>query len=572
MEQAGQLTQEFLMKEVAAALLQHRKLLETTQKVELECTTLERAATDQKHRDRSMQRKGSSSGSPRKPVSGPNKTTTPPKVPGASPKRQMEGLAGKLSLSPKDKEKRETMESFDARLQSIITNALMNDRTGDVKDTKLSEDIKQNLLGSLGLNSSYPDTKSPLSQNKLTMLEAQVLLQRKRGSGDHHPSDFPIKREKESPKGGSQISLPVKIPLKDVGRKPLSVPVSIPLSTVANQDRHGHKDSSHHSGRPASPMMRDAYSPISRPSSSSSTASADSVKGLAHGATRRSTSPRTPSLASSGSGFNIDSIVSEAHHSSNAARFVPPLPHKDSFSGQVSPGAHSKQPPPQLPGMPPFTVYSQYSSLLGNLGLPNGPGGDKEHFAHLPPAAKQAFLNPAYMVTSAIQQPQMFYGFDTSGGATINGLPKDAAILDKPKRGKRKRSTSSGSSRSSASSKRASHGAEKDGTNIHSERKPGQQQSEIASMMSTASQPLAIQAISDAESSKSSPVVNHGLQRPDGHSEYYFNITPALKLPIKHSQILQLTNASVVVDIIWIRKKYGIHDYHLNTASVVTEC
>ncbi len=541
MEQAGQLTQEFLMKEVAAALLQHRKLLETTQKVELECTNLERAATDQKQRDRSMQRKGSSSGSPRKTVTAANKTTTSPKVSGASPKRAVEGLVSKLNLSPKDKEKRETMESFDARLQSIITNALMNDRTGEVKDSKLSEDLKQNLLGSLGLNASYPETKSPLPPNKLSVLEAQtrdILLQRKRvqerGSGDHHQTDFPIKREKESPKGGNQISLPVKIPLKDVGRKPLSVPVSIPLSNVATQDRHSHKDSSHHSGRPVSPMMRDAYSPISRPSSSSSTASADSVKGLAHGATRRSTSPRTPSLASSGSGFNIDSIVSEAHHSSNAARFVPPLPHalKDSFSGQLSPGAHSRQPPPQLPGLPPFTVYGhpQYSNLFGALGLPNGPGGDKEHFAHLPPAAKQAILNSPYMVTSAIQQPQVFYGFDTSGGATINGLPKDAGILDKPKRGKRKRSTSSGSSRSSASSKRASHGAEKDGNNIHGERKPGQQQSEIASMMSTASQPLAIQSISDAESSKSSPVVNQGVQRPDGHCKYLFNCHSCIKI------------------------------------------
>ena len=399
------------------------------------------------------------------------------------PRRKVDGLSGKLNFSPKDKDKQDSMESFDARLQSIITTALMGDGSAlaDTKDSKIAEDIKQTLLGNLGLPGGFrfPPFGSDLSQQQ----------QRKPLPGAipppiDHKNDLVIKREKESPKGSgagsvNQISLPVKIPLKDVGRKLTTLPVSIPLSNVNCQGKvpPGQQGSlhGHHQGRVGSPpAMRDAYSPISRPSSSSSTASAESVKGLPHGATRRSTSPRTPhsgGASISNNAFNIDSIVSEAHRSAAATggRFIPPLPHgtllKDGvggFTGQLSPGAHhSKAAAGGATGPHPHHVggYSMYppapqfpASMLGIMPLSSTPSAaEKDSFvaaatAHLNPGAKQLLMNsgPPYMLPPTSQHSQAFYGYP----GTVNGLPKDSPLLlDKQgKRTKRKRSNSSSGS------------------------------------------------------------------------------------------------------------------------------
>ena len=516
----AQLTHGFLLKEVAGALYAHRRLLDQTTKIESECSSLDKLNSDKMTgRLGSSGKHGSGSpASPRKalgPSSGAVKVGQSPKTNKLSPpRRKVDGLAGKINFSPKDKEKQDTMESFDARLQSIITNALMGDGSAlaDTKDGKIAEDIKQTILGNLGLHGGmrFSPFASDHAQPRKHIPGAVALP-------FDYKNEMVIKREKESPKGsggGSQISLPVKIPLKEVGRKPASLPVSIPLLGVNCQGKpgqgslHGREPGHPRVGSP--PALRDAYSPISRPSSSSSTASAESVKGLPHGATRRSTSPRTPQSATLNS-FNIDSIVSEAQRSAAATggRFIPPLPHphKDSYTGQVSPGAHhSKAAGPQHP-----MGYSMYpppfpTSMLGLVPLyPT----EKDSYAHLHPGAKQQLMNSGspYMLPPTSQHSQAFYGYP----GTLNGLPKDSPLMmEKPKKPKRKRSNSS----SGSSSKLGPTEAKKPAP-------PPNHQPEIVTMMSNASQPLAIQAISDAEATNnSSPLVRHG-HRVDLHSEYH---------------------------------------------------
>ena len=539
----AQLTHEFLLKEVAGALYAHRRLLDQSTKIESECSTLDKLNSEKRS---SSGRSGvpSSSGkhgspaSPRKgsaPNSGAVKSGLSPKANKVSPpRRKVDGLPGKLNFSPKDKEKQDTMESFDARLQSIVTSALMGDGSAlaDTKDSKIAEDIKQYALN-LGLPGGF----------KFPPYGVDHSQQRKPIPGAipppiDHKNDLVIKREKESPKGTgsiSQISLPVKIPLKDVGRKPATLPVSIPLSSVNCQGKPGQgslhgRDPGHHQGGAritSPPALRDAYSPISRPSSSSSTASAESVKGLPHGATRRSTSPRTPHSLAAMNSFNIDSIVSEARRSAAATggRFIPPLPHahKDSYTGQLSPGAHHSK---AAGGAPPHPVgYSMYppqlpASMLGIM--PLSPA-EKDSYAHLNPGAKQLLMNsgPPYMLPPTSQHSQAFYGYH----GTVNGLPKDSPLMmDKQaKRGKRKRSnSSSGSGGSKLGPSETKKLGVKGTPSVPPP--PPHHQPDIVSMMSNASQPLPIQAIADAESSnKSSPVVRQGQgHRIDLHSTYLY--------------------------------------------------
>ena len=530
----AQLTHEFLLKEVAGALYAHRRLLDQSTKIESECSTLDKLNNEKRSSSGrsgvSASGKHGSPASPRKglaPNSSAVKSGLSPKANKVSPpRRKADGLPGKLNFSPKDKEKQETMESFDARLQSIITSALMGDGSAlaDTKDGKIAEDIKQTLLGNLGLPGGF----------RFPPFGADHSQQRKPIPGAipppiDHKNDLVIKREKESPKGTgsiSQISLPVKIPLKDVGRKPATLPVCIPLSSVNCQGKPGQgslhgRDQGHHpgGGRVGSPpALRDAYSPISRPSSSSSTASAESVKGLPHGATRRSTSPRTPHSATINS-FNIDSIVSEAHRSAAATggRFIPPLPHahKDSYTGQLSPGAHHSKAAGASPHPVGYSMYPpQFPASMPGI-MPLSPA-EKDSYAHLNPGAKQVLMNsgPPYMLPPTSQHSQAFYGYP----GTVNGLPKDSPLMiDKQaKRGKRKRSnSSSGSGSKLGPSETKKLGLEGKTTAPH-------HQPDIVSMMSNASQPLAIQAIADADSSnKSSPVVRQG-HRIDMHSTYAY--------------------------------------------------
>ena len=532
----AQLTQEFLLKEVAGALFAHRRLLDQSTKIESECSSLDKLNNDKTSAaggrapssGKAAGSSGSSPASPRKalgPSSGGTvKAGLSPKTNKLSspPRRKMDGLSGKLNFSPTDKDKQDTMESFDARLQAIITSALMGDGSAlaDTKDGKIAEDIKQTIIGNLGLHGGlrFPPFVGPdHSKHRKPVPGAGAAA-----PPLDHKNDVVIKREKESPKGGgsaSQISLPVNIPLKDVGRKPASLPVSIPLLGVNCQGKVAREPVHSRAGSP--PALRDAYSPISRPSSSSSTASAESVKGLPHGATRRSTSPRTPHSATINS-FNIDSIVCEAQRSaaaSTGSRFIPPLPHahKDSYVGPLSPGAHHSKAATGPAAHPmDYSMYPRHFPPPPMLGLVSLSPAEKESYAHLHPGAKQLLMNSgsSYMLPSTSQHSQAFYGYP----GTLNGLPKDSPLMmEKAKRPKRKRSNSS----SGSGSKLGPTDAKKQQQHAPT---PPSQQPEIVSMMSNASQPLPIQAIADAESnSHCTPIVRHG-QRVDLPSTYFFII------------------------------------------------
>ncbi len=590
------LTHEFVLKEVVEALYAHRKLLGESRGLESECTTLDRLSRDRRlvapaATGTSAPARGGgggkpSPGSPRKtpaaasnnhtPQPGSAKNSASPAAPPAfSPKSQKvsparSGVVGKmggLQSTLKTPEERAVADSFDVRLHSIITSALIGDDNElDTKDVKIVKNVKD-AMGSMGL----PKGKLPLfdletGQRKKHPSES--------GSGAGAPApgaektDTVIKREKESPKGKEalhQLSLPVKIPLKDMGRKQAAglslVPGGNPPPGAKHHHHHHHHG--HHSGVPtvgSPPAMREAYSPISRPSSSSSTASADSVKGLAHGATRRSTSPRTPHSAASSAAmvnaFNIDSIVSEAQRT--GGRFVPPLPHahKDSYSGPLSPGAHHHHPhhkpsagpggggvgppvahPPHHipgpyagmypPGTAPPTAAHFNPAILSMLHPPSA--ADKEAFAHLQSTAKQMLMNssgtPPYLIPTS--HPYYRYA-PPSAQAPPNGLRKDAPLLpmEKPKRGKRRRSNSSsgggGKSGGLPEAKRASPG------DRPTPPAGGQHPEIVTAMMSTASQPLPIQSLpGDPEAAAHKApggagdgVMRHGPAGVDTHGAY----------------------------------------------------
>ncbi len=576
----AQLTHEFLLKEVAGALYTRRRLLDQTTKIESECTTLDKLNAEKKTTGGSRtagagagrpvapsKHAGGSPASPRKlsgssfsgiaataaGKAGPSPSKSNKHSPSRGSNNNSSGSKMEASNTASSKEKSEA-DNFDLRLQSIITSALIGDDSvlSDTKDSKIAKNVKDTLLGHIGLHGG---TRVPF----LEMMDPG--LQRKHQSGPppaDSKGDVVIKREKESPKGRdsvNQISLPVKIPLKDVGRKTAAGPVPVLTLNSAQGGKTGphgpgpgqHPVHGHHlaagggggGARPGSPQnLREAYSPISRPSSSSSTASADSVKGLAHGATRRSTSPRTPHSASAANTFNIDCIVSEAQRSAAAAaaaaaaatggRFIPPLPHahayKDSFVGQLSPGAHAhKTSGTHHLGYAMYPPHFPPAGMLGLLPPMSAPPTDKDPATHLHPGAKQLLMNsgspyglPPPPPTS--QHSQAFYGYP----GTLNGLPKDSPLLlDKPKKVRRKRSSSSSGSGAKLGPSDAKRLAE--GKTAPGGVEPPQ--AEVASMMSTASQPLPIQSLPDAENkSGGSPLLRPGSasHRMDLHSSKFF--------------------------------------------------
>ncbi|XP_064625408.1 histone-lysine N-methyltransferase, H3 lysine-79 specific-like isoform X1 [Lineus longissimus] len=155
----------------------------------------------------------------------------------------------KKEESPK---KGENWESFDARLQSIITTALMADK---LKEEEKARE-RQTLLGSI-----KKEEISPMSQARAALIR-------------HLETDKKDGRLAGAPNG---VALSGSLSSMSQSSKSSSIPTS-----HSQGDSKLNKNLSGLGDRSCSPL-RNTYSPISRPSSSSSTESAESVKEFLRG-------------------------------------------------------------------------------------------------------------------------------------------------------------------------------------------------------------------------------------------------------------------------------------------------
>lgn len=399
--ESGQVTQEILVKEVAASLAQHRKLLDQANKLESEVTSLET-------KDKS-------------PVTGSKSPAKSPRVSMAtSPPLSGSKLSPKdwsprfksdvfdKKLSPRDG--KDNLETFDAHLKSIITTALMGEP--DLPKEK-SSGSKDSLA-----------TRPPDRYNSEYTSPAKLHLKRLYPSEREEPG-------KPVDTAAGIMSLPVKIPLNEVP-KPKCLPVSFPLSSVAEQ---GHRDSGKHG--PKSPCARDVYSPISRPSSTSSTASAESVKHLLHGTL--CTSPRS----------TCSSDLND--HKSPVSKLHP--------RSSQSPRIEQKQPAGQIPVSYPASFLTPSLSMLTSNIPPSHymmasdkppsnshPGNPSHNPSHNPSLPSNHLSNHPSNHPAMGQMPYLAHSqmFDMTLPSHSNGISKTitAAAEEKGKRGRRKRTGS----------------------------------------------------------------------------------------------------------------------------------
>lgn len=623
----SQMTHELLMKEVALSLNQRRQLIDNAKKLETEMVDLTGPVQEKpKH---SMEPCFQREPPVPPPVASPaanialvkntGSKQSPPK-PTSSPRKQRQDVG---RVSKKEKPQENAVETFDSRLKSIITNALIGESNSDTtcastfthtNSVPVSSEcsmtaLRSRLDVSLGVPSPNKGILTGKHVNKEGLNLHQVLAgpsncERSRSSMctppmphidytqispakmalKKHFSQDPVPRESSTPEEGRKgstgnslpnlMSIPVKISLNEVSTKskttsaslPLSnsLPVSLPLTgaqeggsgappphVLSNQEAHhmhhhhrsSHKPEEGKIRQSHSPVIREAYSPISRPSSSSSTASAESVRHLSHGA--HCVSPR------SNSSFNLDGTVSENSRSPGRAGQPTPPFSVPSMIGPQSKESHYSQALAMQHGKPSalagYPGYPQMAHLLGmergvspRFGLPGGGREQKEAAS----AASAATFPPPELSPGCTKQPVSLVNsitFSTSSTTSstahhplyrfppaINGLTKAAAPTalptdEKPRRGRRKRQISKSPSSMPPGkkaaptppptlidadgkmrpaprpiSKSSTHGAE-----------------DIDIIVSNASKPLAITAISDAESSaKSSPLANSSPRKP----------------------------------------------------------
>jgi hypothetical protein len=153
----------------------------------------------------------------------------------------------KSGHSVKKEESPKNWESFDARLQSIITTALMADKL----KAEENEIERQNILGSI----------------KIEDFSARMALKR------HLDTD---KKDSKFLGGPNGLAIPVTLCTSQPS-KSSSIPTSSSQGHYTNN-----KNLSRADDRCSSPL-RNTYSPISRPSSSSSTETAESIKEFLRG-------------------------------------------------------------------------------------------------------------------------------------------------------------------------------------------------------------------------------------------------------------------------------------------------
>ena len=557
------LNQELILKEVAASLAQRKRLADKNQKLQGEMTALEscgntKSCTIQKTGDpmaKTPPKVLKSSSLHTSPVGGEVSGSR-----GSSWKRN-DGLKNR---NKSDKNQPENVRTFDAHLKSIITNALMGENVAEKGSRGIlgsstqkkslpakSPQIEKKSPGKKDKRTPQPANKEMLSMESVQDSAIRMALMRNsspdryRNAGlKRSPGDSDVSRIKTA---GGMPSIKVTIPLGEACKRPPSLPVSIPLTGVKenlsmlNRDGGqltGHRDDSQKSmARSSSPILRDSYSPISRPSSSSSTISSESIKHLEHGSKVPSTSPKgmtvntsqTDSVAavqasvqlslakqlagshasSSVSGKDTNSstfsalLLQDKRHAGIGQMPMPgmmppgavfpfPIPEKELFLKMMQNG-------PRMPyAMPPAELVAR-AAYFG-LGLPaNGlvrgaPGQEKN-------------------TNSSKRDRKRKAGSKCSGGGVGVGIKENTGASSKVTMPNLSGCEANAMGGGGTVSRRTGHGS--GGVVLESKCKgsktmrsrPSANASYIEDIVSNASQPLAISAISDVESTKSSPLV-----------------------------------------------------------------
>lgn len=443
-----QWTQEYLLKEVNSSLDKKRKLFDKLKVLENEVTVLTSPKSDK---------------SPKKasPRSAPGKTSERLSNVSHGPAGRGKGQSGRgkrgasRGRNRKDNARnQEANETLDARIKSIITSALMFD------DSSVNDGSKKSKL---------------LTKN----------------NGKNVQKDDSDKSRDKNDVGNHSLTLPMRLPLDNTDAS--SMPVSLPLSGLENEPKLAHlltqnsllklsnqaketsiRRSKQDMGMFYSSIQRVSKSPISRPSSSSSTASAESVKFLEHGTRVASVNPNCV-------------VTSQIHSDEVKAHNVP----VSGPSSQIS----SK-------GLLSAKTLSSVSKSY-TVGKCSG-------YPHVGAMLLGGLVhNTQVTATEKDLCSKMLGGSTDLGSHMVNDdlvrinklLPSE---MSKSKRKQRRRQsvykTGSGRGRLGSTMHR--------GSTRHEGEVPSLSRAtpEVISMMSTASQPLAISAISDAESTKSSPL------------------------------------------------------------------
>lgn len=503
-----QWTQEYLVKEVTQSLDRRRNLVTKLQTLEDEVTDM---CSPPKSEKLSPNKK-SSPGTPGKGVvsDGAFPAGSSPvasgRGKGQSPRGQSRRGGGRGGRSRKDsgtqnpQSQEVNNQSLDARIKSIITNALMGD---------------ENNVG---------ENAAPVIKKSRTSGKASA-----KGHGEKQEDKS---SDNKTALGNSTMSIPVKISLEDVV-PPASMPVSLPLPnkegetslrnlliqsgnpTTAKvqklQQQHKEVASSSTSsrkskldlGRSSSPSgRRESYSPISRPSSSSSTASAESVRHLEHGARVASVSPKgnaAPHQMINDRSANRPGSVPNSGHFSKGPLSV----QTESKSGAAANPAAASALGNLYAGYPQFGAM-----LLGgyvyNPQIPASPT-EKELYAKMLLSGSHPYLGTAGS-SMVYQQLNQMNGISKLLPTSTN----EDKGRGKPRRRRSNSKTVGGGCELKKSAQLSNHCSTLDLSTTSqrgSTRLPlSRATPEVVSMMSTASQPLAISAISDAESTKSSPL------------------------------------------------------------------
>ena len=348
----GGLASGLIWKELAVSLAHRNKLVDRMSQLENQVNTLEGTETtgsspspvvDAAASQIEALPQSSEASLTRTPLSAISVPTAPTtsRNPSASSTKSSPRRRGDPSTnrrkSPKDKKvvqsqssqnvknSQQSMITIDSKLNSIIANALDSDNSNQPLVNISQENSKEAVNGPLfnswftssGSNPPKAATKSPYLRTTPTTLSNVVEANKDFPSKKLCTSNISMENNKLIQEHSSygKLSVPVKLPLSEVGKKLASVPVSIPLQKI-----HGESSLKHvvetctsrvlpamtvQTCVPGSDHLGHIYSPISRPSSSSSTASAESVRNLENGARITSISPRPSSGTPS---FHIDSL------------------------------------------------------------------------------------------------------------------------------------------------------------------------------------------------------------------------------------------------------------------------
>ena len=368
---------EVLVREMMSSLQQRHKPADKASLLEKDLVSLQQAGgkTAQHTVPRTPLAQPASA---EKPLAGDmgGKQTTPPRKPG-SPRRREEGPGGrKRSPKGKTQQQQEAAKSTDGilvtvgSLNSMITSAL-NDRVTDSVPTLQ--------MTGAGLHTAEPALVGRGSARK---------------SGSTHTTPE-VAAKKLCTRDSGQVAgkCSGKSVLTESSKKAPSLPVSIPLAKVQGEPSlrnlltTGPSGKTHSKeGDQAAVVVRDAYSPISRPSSSSSTASAESVRHMEHGTRVHSVSPHPAShsttsttTASTQSTFSIDRLVPETGSTKAAKSSVVTATAGAAKTTTVTPAASGKgailtsQGMPvssqqKHPGFEPYPLDVQ--SKLGQIPVP----------------------------------------------------------------------------------------------------------------------------------------------------------------------------------------------------------